>query len=246
MGALDFNGREQLYYQLYNILFQDIINGKYAIGSLIPAESELMKTYHVSRATARKAMEMLAQHGLVNKRQGHGTTVISHQPNNSPRRVVRYTKKNEVDHVTAIKKLVSKRILPAEQCMAEALNLPIGSELIELKRVRYADTEPFYLEINCFEKAYVPEVMNRDFSQESLRVFLSNVYHIKWYIAKQEIYSIVADETIAELLHISIGDPLIYIRRISYDADNIPREFVATYYRADKYHLEIELAIDAC
>ena len=55
MGALDFSGRQQLYYQLYNILFQDIISGRYQVGSLIPAESELMKTYQVSRATARKA-----------------------------------------------------------------------------------------------------------------------------------------------------------------------------------------------
>lgn len=28
MGALDFSGRQQLYYQLYNLLFQDIISGK--------------------------------------------------------------------------------------------------------------------------------------------------------------------------------------------------------------------------
>ena len=41
MGALDFSGRQQLYYQLYNLLFQDIISGKYPVGCIIPAESEL-------------------------------------------------------------------------------------------------------------------------------------------------------------------------------------------------------------
>ena len=48
MDALDFSGRQQLYYQLYNILFQDIISGKYPVGCIIPAESELMKPimYH--------------------------------------------------------------------------------------------------------------------------------------------------------------------------------------------------------
>lgn len=39
MGALDFSGRQQLYYQLYNLLFQDIISGKYPVGCIIPAES---------------------------------------------------------------------------------------------------------------------------------------------------------------------------------------------------------------
>lgn len=84
MGALDFSGRQQLYYQLYNLLFQDIISGKYPVGCIIPAESELMNTYHVSRATARKAMEMLANDGLVSKKRGYGTFVISAQPNTSP------------------------------------------------------------------------------------------------------------------------------------------------------------------
>lgn len=95
MGALDFSGRQQLYYQLYNLLFQDIISGKYPVGCIIPAESELMNTYHVSRATARKAMEMLANDGLVSKKRGYGTFVISAQPNTSPQRVVRYTRKTE-------------------------------------------------------------------------------------------------------------------------------------------------------
>ena len=53
---LDFSGKEQLYRQLYDILFQDIVNGAYAVGDLIPSESELMRQYGVSRATARKAI----------------------------------------------------------------------------------------------------------------------------------------------------------------------------------------------
>ena len=110
MDALDFSGRQQLYYQLYNILFQDIISGKYPVGCIIPAESELMKTYHVSRATARKAMEMLANDGLVRKKRGYGTYVISAQPNTSPQRVVRYTRKNRVDHVIAVKRMVDQRL----------------------------------------------------------------------------------------------------------------------------------------
>ena len=55
MGALDFSGRQQLYYQLYNLLFQDIISGKYPVGCIIPAESELMNTYHVSRGNRKES-----------------------------------------------------------------------------------------------------------------------------------------------------------------------------------------------
>lgn len=243
MGGLDFSGREQLYYQLYSILFQDIVNGLYPIGTMIPAESELMKNYHVSRATARKSMEMLANDGLVMKKRGYGTIVIQNQPKSSPRRVVRYSKKNEVDDVIAIKKMIDKKIIQAPKEISEKLQLVDKTKVIRLKRVRYAGNEPYYIEINYYEEAYVPEVMHGEFSKASLRLFISNVYHIQWSYANQEIYSILADEEMAALLHIQPGSPLIYIKRISFDKDNIPREYVSTYYRADTYHLEIELAI---
>lgn len=243
MGELDFSGREQLYYQLYNILFQNIINGIYEIGTMIPAESELMKQYHVSRATARKSMEMLANDGLVQKKRGYGTIVISNTPKSSPKRVVSYTRKNSIENVTAIKKVVNKQMIKAPKEIADKLNIAENSELFELKRVRCSGDEPFYVEINYFAKEFVPGIMERDFSKESLRVFISNAYQIHWSYAEQEIYSILADEELSNLLNISLGSPLLYIKRVSYDTNNTPREFVSTYYRADKYHLEIELAI---
>ena len=188
-------------------------------------------------------MEMLANDGLVRKKRGYGTFVISAQPNTSPQRVVRYTRKNRVDQVIAVKRMINQKVMKAPKDIAECLQLSDDCDLIRIKRVRYAGEEPFYLEINYFEQSFVPEVMEHDFSKESLRVFLSNAYQIQWSFAKQKIYSILADREMAELLHIAYGSPLLYIRRVSYDKDNHPRECVCTYYRADTYHLEIELAI---
>ena len=71
---LDFSGREQLYYQIYDYMYQDIVTGKYQIGDLIPAESEMMAYYKVSRATVRKAMDMLADEGLIEKKRGNTAT----------------------------------------------------------------------------------------------------------------------------------------------------------------------------
>ena len=132
-----------------------------------------------------RAMEMLANEGLVVKKQGQGTTVISNQTRNSLKRVVRYTKKQDLDHAVTVKKMVEQKTVPATEKIAKKLELPTGRELIKLKRVRYADEEPFYCEVNYFEKEYVPEVLERDFSVESLRVFLVETYHIRWSCANQ-------------------------------------------------------------
>lgn len=243
MTSLDFSGREQLYYQLYDRLFQKIINGTYAIGECVPSESELMKTYQVSRATARRSMEMLANDGFVKKQRGLGTVVISTHPKHSPQNVAKYTRKKRLEDVIAKKKVIEFGVIRAPIDVSEALKLKPDTEVICLNRVRYGDTEPYYLEINYFEKDYVPEMLNRNFSEESLRVFLDKTYNIQWSYASQQIFSIVAAGALADLLKVEAGTPLLHIKRISYDVKDIPREYVDSYYLADKYHLEIELTI---
>lgn len=241
LTALNFDSHKQLYYQLYDRLFQGIINGQYGLGELIPSESNLMKEYGVSRATARKAMEMLANDGFVKKRRGVGTVVISTRPKHSPQRVVNYSRKSIKEKTE--KRIVDFKTLPAPSDIATLLDLEKETDLIRLRRVRYGDGSPSYLEINYFEKEYVPNLLNKDFSKESLRVFLDKNYNIQWAYAKQEIYAEVADKEISLLLEVDIGHPLLRIKRVSFDINDTPREFVDTYYLGNKYNLEIELRI---
>lgn len=239
--SLDFSGKEQLYAQLYDILFQDIIGGVYAVGDLIPSESELMRNYGVSRATARKAMEMLSNNGLISKRRGKGSEVISNMPANSLQRVTSYMKKNVADNVSPQKRLLDAAVVPAPDGPAVALGLPAGTPVYRLRRVRYSGDLPFYLETLYYEDGYVPNILEHDFSKESLRAYVYNTCGISWVRATQKIFSCVADADRAELLGIEEGDPLLLIERVSFDAQDNPREYVETYFRGDLYRLEIEL-----
>ena len=238
---LDFSGKEQLYRQLYDILFQDIISGVYAVGDLIPSESELMEQYGVSRATARRAMEMLSDNGMISKRRGIGSEVIASRPKSDLTHVTSFLKKSSDDRVIAQKRLVDAVIIPASGEIAQALRLDEGADVYRLRRVRYSGERPLYLEINYFERAFLPDAVNRDFSRESLRAYISDELHVRWRQATQEIRAIVADEELAYLLKIEVGEPLLFSKRISFDTQGVPREFVTTYYRADHYHIEVEL-----
>ena len=61
---LDFSGRTQLYYQLFDILCAKIKSGEYAPGDMLPTENDLVQKYKVSRITVRKAMDLLYNEGL--------------------------------------------------------------------------------------------------------------------------------------------------------------------------------------
>lgn len=239
--ALDFSGKEQLYSQLYDILFQNIISGVYTVGDLIPSESELMRSYGVSRATARKAMEMLSNNGLITKRRGKGSEVISQVPATSLQHVNSYVKKGVVDNGTPQKRLLEAKVMPAPSEVAENLKLDTETKVYCMRRVRYAGEVPFYYEVIYYPDGYAPGITSRDFSKESLRAYLADKCGITWSRAEQKIYSCAATDELAELLDVEPGTPLLLIKRVSYDQHNDPREAVDTYYRADLYHLEIEL-----
>lgn len=58
-------------------LRSEITSGRWAVGSRIPAEPELMKLLGVGRNTAREAVQSLVHAGLLERRQGAGTFVTA-------------------------------------------------------------------------------------------------------------------------------------------------------------------------
>jgi GntR family transcriptional regulator len=70
---VDRESSEKLYVQLYSILKSKIENREWAVGSQIPTEDELCRTFTVSKATVRMAITELARNGYIRKQQGKGT-----------------------------------------------------------------------------------------------------------------------------------------------------------------------------
>uniref|UniRef100_UPI0035641A24 GntR family transcriptional regulator n=1 Tax=Sneathiella sp. TaxID=1964365 RepID=UPI0035641A24 len=69
-----------LYHQIFLQLREEITSGERAFGSRLPTEQELTKEYEVSRITARRALEELADHQFVERKRRVGTHVIFRAP----------------------------------------------------------------------------------------------------------------------------------------------------------------------
>jgi GntR family transcriptional regulator len=63
------------YRQLADALRAEIAAGKYKEGDLLPTELELCASHTVSRHTARDALRILTEDGLITRRRGAGTVV---------------------------------------------------------------------------------------------------------------------------------------------------------------------------
>jgi GntR family transcriptional regulator len=73
--TIDREGARPLYQQLASILRVKIEAGEYPAGRAIPSENRLMQEYEVARDTARKAIRLLADEGLVEIVRGRGVYV---------------------------------------------------------------------------------------------------------------------------------------------------------------------------
>ncbi|GHD37653.1 hypothetical protein GCM10007147_45820 [Nocardiopsis kunsanensis] len=71
----DLEGPEPMYRQIADRIAARIEDGTYRPNSRMPSETELCKTYGVSRRTARAAYAILLDRGLVVTSQGKGTYV---------------------------------------------------------------------------------------------------------------------------------------------------------------------------
>lgn len=61
-------------------ILQRVLSGRYAVGSRIPPEAELITELGYSRSTIREAVSSLVHDGLLERRQGSGTYVLSNRP----------------------------------------------------------------------------------------------------------------------------------------------------------------------
>ena len=67
--------KDRLYQDLARIFLGELVAGKYAVGTRMPAERELATKYEVSRPTVREAIIALEVQGIVEVRVGSGAYV---------------------------------------------------------------------------------------------------------------------------------------------------------------------------
>ena len=87
---LDPDSPVPLYHQMEQVLI-DRIKQDGMVGKMLPSEAELMDMFGVSRVTVKKAVENLANLGLVDRRRAIGTRITRPQITEDLTRLTSYT-----------------------------------------------------------------------------------------------------------------------------------------------------------
>lgn len=133
------------YAQLAQILRRGISDGIYPPGSRLPAESALAKAHGVSAMTARQAVSVIAEEGLVRRVQGSGTFVqkLDVTAGSLSLAALRNVLTDQENLRVRIQKTSVER---ATGTICRALCLDPGTPLIFVERVIFHHGTPFTLQ----------------------------------------------------------------------------------------------------
>lgn len=75
MGEIDLDGPDPIYVQIAAVLQARILDGTYPPNRRIPSESAIVAEFEVARNTARSAIKLLVERGLIRVVRGRGSFV---------------------------------------------------------------------------------------------------------------------------------------------------------------------------
>lgn len=150
--GLDRSGPIPLYYQIAGIIEKAIADGTMPPGSRLENEVSLGERLGISRPTVRRAIQELVNKGMLVRRRGIGTQVVQRPVTRKVELTSLYEDlQHDAKHPTT--ELLSREMIPADAATAEALSVPEGSEVLHIRRLRFADGVP----IAVLENSLPPE-----------------------------------------------------------------------------------------
>ncbi|SNS15873.1 GntR family transcriptional regulator [Anaerovirgula multivorans] len=218
---LDKNGIIPLYKQLQEILKKQIQSGERKPREKISSEINLAKEFDVSVITARKAVNLLVEEGLVEKKQGKGTFIAAQKYTRNLSQVISFSEVCRLNGTIAGSQLLECKFINADKKTLERLERPQEEKVLYIERLRFVDDEPIVIEKNIFSIAY-SFLINEDLDNESMFDILKKRSGTEVSMSSRTIEICRATQKEAQQLKISKGAPLLLIKSIAYSTENKP------------------------
>ncbi len=233
-------GAAPLYFQIENIIKDQIEKGEYTNGDVLPSEKQLQEIFGVSRVTVRQAVSALVNAGYLQSAQGIGTTVIFEKIDEKLKRVISFSEEMEQHGIKMETSYCNITLEKAGKSTAGKLEIKEGEEAYKLVRVRCVKASPIVYSITYLRK-YHELPLEPDYYKESLYNYLDTEYGVKIVKGQDTFEAVLADKDIGKYLNISPGSPVFKRTRKTTDQHNELVEYTLCYYPGDKYKYSVDL-----
>lgn len=208
----------------------------YPEGELLPSENALSKEYGVSRETIRKSLDYLSQDGLIQKRQGKGSIVLNSHLFNFPiSGLTSFKELSDTQNVDVKTLLVAKEYKKADEQLHKKLNLPIGTDILAIERVRQVDGQNVIYDYDYLNPDITGDIPDERL-EHSLYDYLENDLKLQIAFANKEIS--VENVTDLDREHLDLREEdnhLVVIRSAVFLDDAQYFQFSESRHRVDRF-----------
>jgi GntR family transcriptional regulator len=137
--------------------------------------------------------------------------------------------------------VVSLEQVPSAPFIAHALELPEGTPVYELCRLRIVDDEPLSLQIAYLPVELCPKLEENDLTKSLYRL-LETRYRLRLWTGKEVLRARCSAPHEAKWLQIRENMPVMYMERVTYAANGVAVEYLEAMWRGDRYDFKVTLS----
>ncbi|KMY49980.1 GntR family transcriptional regulator [Peribacillus loiseleuriae] len=235
------NEAQPLYAQIADDLRFKIQTEEWKVGDQIPPELELCELYKVSRITVRKAIDVLVRKNLLYRERAKGTFVGDGEEseNNHITFVRSFTNEMKEIGKKAETLFAEVGIIKANKTLAKHLEINVGDEVLQLKRLRGTENIAFAFFVSAIPFTHEYSLDSNDY-YGSFYEYLSQ-FGISIDQQKEYIEAVLAPSEAQKLLGINNEPVLKRVRMTSQKESNF-REYSECYYIGSQYRYYIDFS----
>jgi GntR family transcriptional regulator len=222
-----------LYYQLKEILKNQIESGKLKAGKMIPSEREMIDLFQISRPTVRQAINELVSSGLLVRKQGYGTFVNkTKQSQWYLESLSSFSEENERKGLSTKTKVLKMEIVD-ETIQLNSLFQKNYNEYYHIERLRFVEEQPVVLVSTYIPCTIAPDLDKENLTDNSLYNILQQHYNLKIDYAERTLEAVIVDSNDYELLTISPESPVQLVKTLAYLENGDAFEYSVSRFRGD-------------
>lgn len=222
---------EQIYWEIK----EQIQSGQLSAGMKLLSENSYCQKYSVSRGTIRKALDLLAQDGLINAQHGKGAYVLDHDPVTfSFGTLVSFAEANQDSNNRFSTNVVSFANCNCPDELAKLSNFPLQTSLAQIIRVRKLAGERVIVDINYFDSQIIAG-LNSAVAAKSIYKHIEQTLGLKIGFARRTIEVAPITELDKDNLDLKNYSLVAVVKNWVYLSDGRLFEYTESHHRPDRF-----------
>jgi GntR family transcriptional regulator len=225
------------YYQLANILRDQISNGELGAHQSIPSERQLETIYSVSRTTIRQAIDLLVRQGFLYREHGRGTFVSPQKLQKGISELTSFSEDMKQRGFVPGQKILEIGFVEPGEKIRQHLELSEEVErVLRIERLRLGDGTPMGIQTSFLNLPEGQTITRQELEAGgSIYKLVQEKFHLIPTEADETLEVTLATPREASLLQMEAGSPLLLSERTTYSQYRRVFEFVKILYRGDRY-----------